>query len=139
LDFHAIARACEIYTFRMHAAPSRYRKDMNAGGVNRLANHLLRRNKDADYVVNHLCGWLAQWASLREFVVELAKGGPQYHHDPETKGWSHCYYFLYEYEIWASPKGVSPLPWATRKEHKVTTQEHILPQGHRGSAWWSAH
>lgn len=130
--FERVARAGEIYTFRVHAAGP-YRKDKNRPQLNKLANEVLRINKDADYVLSRLCGWLTSLAPMKDFLLGLADGRPKYGH------WSHTYYFLYEYELHHSPAGVSPLPWQASHQDKVNSQEHILPQTHRDSSWWESH
>lgn len=137
-DFEKVARACEIYTFRVYAV-LKYRKDNNLKGIIKLANEVLRLNKDATYVVNRICTWLEKYAPLKDVILKLANGEPKYYFDPLVKGWQHCYYFLYEYELGCSPPGVSPLPWATNKLDKINSQEHILPQSHRDNGWWQLH
>ena len=137
-DFEKVARACEIYTFRVYAV-LRYRKDNNAKNIIKLANEVLRLNKDYNHVINRMCTWLQTLAPLKEVISKLANTEPKYYFDPLVKGWQHCYYFLYEYELGCSPQGVSPIPWARNKADKINTQEHILPQSHRGGSWWQSH
>lgn len=137
-EFEKVARASEIYTFRVYAV-LRYRKDNNSKNIIKLANEVLRLNKDYNHVVNRICTWLQSLAPLKEVILKLANTEPKYYFDPLVKGWQHCYYFLYEYEVGCSPQGVSPLPWARNKADKINTQEHILPQSHRDGGWWQSH
>lgn len=137
-EFERVARACEIYTFRVYAV-MRYRKDNNSKGIIKLANEVLRLNKDSAHVMGRICNWLRSLASLKQVILKLADGEPKYYYDQYVKGWQHCYYFLYEYEIGFSPVGVAPLPWEAEKTQKINSQEHILPQNHRDGAWWEDH
>jgi hypothetical protein len=134
-DFEKVARACEIYTFRVYAV-MKYRKDKNSKPLLTLAQEVLRLNKSADYVVQELCRWLAEYAPLSAVINQLANGEPKYYYDTQMRGWPYTYYFLYEYELWCSPSGVAPLPWGQQREEKVHSQEHILPQAHRDAGWW---
>lgn len=136
-DFEKITRACEIYTFRVYAV-MRYRKDNNSKKIIKLANEILRLNKDVTYVVNRICLWLKDLAPIKKVIAKIADSEPKYYFDDYVKGWQHCYYFLYEYEIGCSPSGVAPLPWAKNKSDKINTQEHILPQTHRDGGWWES-
>ncbi|WP_334162659.1 DUF262 domain-containing protein [Phenylobacterium sp.] len=137
-DFEAVARACEIYTFRVYGVVRR-RKDRNGATHTEIANAVLRSNRTSAWVQQSLCALLERDAPMRLVLNNLANGEPKYAYDSRMPGWSLCYYFLYEYEIANSPTGVAPLPWATSVEQKANTQEHILPQSHRDGGWWQAH
>jgi hypothetical protein len=136
-EFEELARACEIYTFRLHAVLGR-RKDMNAIGIITLANQVLIHGEPIGKVLSQLCTWLGSWASLDKVVGFLANGEPKYHFDNSVSGWAYCYYFLYEYEVHVSPLGVSGLAWGDNNQAKINSQEHILPQKHRDGGWWQA-
>lgn len=137
-DFKEVVKACEIYTFRVHAVIRR-RKDANARKIIELANEILLGGKEVGYVLQKICALLRSDAPLERVVSELADGKPKYAYDPDVTGWAYCYYFLYEYEIANSPSGVAPLPYARNKELIKNQQEHILPQKHRDHGWWEAH
>ena len=137
-EFADVVRACEIYTFRVHAV-IRKRKDANATKIVELANEVLRGGKDIAHVLRKICGWLATYAPLARVIADLADGKPKYAYDQTVSGWAYCYYFLYEYELSVSPAGVAPLPYETNKESVKNQQEHILPQQHRDGGWWEAH
>lgn len=137
-EFEQIARACEIYTFRVHAVMRR-RKDTNGAAVVELGSEVLTADKDARYVLVKLCEWLTALAPMSSVVKELAKDDAKYSFDPLVRGWAYCYYFLYEYELSVSPLGVQPLLYAGTREDERTTQEHILPQDHRDGSWWQTH
>ncbi len=137
-DFERLARVCEVYTFRVHGAMGA-RSNTNTSGVLGLANEVLQNSKDIDHVSSVVCEWLRRMAPMRAVLERLADGTPKYAFDPNTKGWKHCYYFLYEYELGVSPQGTQPLPYAEDDEAKKNTQEHILPQQHRDGAWWESH
>lgn len=136
-DFAKVARACEIYTFRVYAV-MRYRKDKNSKAIISLAQEVLRLDRNLGYVLATICKWMGDLAPMSEVLGALANGENKYFYDPKYKGWAHTYYFLYEYELFLSPAGVPPLPWAKNREEKVNTQEHILPQNHRDSGWWES-
>jgi len=137
-DFEIVARACEIYTFRVYAV-MRYRKDKNSQKIIHLAHQVLIERKDVGYVVSRICSWLQELAPLSKVIQEIGDGEPKYYYDSTIRGWLHTYYFLYEYEISVSPSGVSPLPWGATKFQKVNTQEHIMPQNHRDGSFWQSH
>lgn len=136
--FAKVAHACEIYTFRVYAVIRR-RKDANAAKIVELANEILRGGKDEGYVLRTVCSWLKVYAPLSAVIGQLADGKAKYAFDPLVAGWSHCYYFLYEYELSVSPAGVAPLPYESNRDQVKNQQEHILPQQHRDDGWWSAH
>lgn len=137
-EFEQIARACEIYIFRMFAV-MRFRKDKNASEIIRTANQALRNDAEHTYVQRQICVWLVQSAPMSQVIGRLGDGEPKYAYDSRINGWSKCYYFLYEYEVGNAPTGVGPLPWGTSHAQKINTQEHILPQGHRDGGWWEGH
>lgn len=137
-DFEVVARACEIYTFRVHAVMG-YRKDKNSNGLLHLARRVLLEDLQKDQVLKQLCDWLSQLAPLEKVVKEIFNGSAKYNFDSAIRGWLHTYYFLYEYELSNSPAGVAPLPWGTSREQKVSTQEHILPQSRVAGGWWETH
>ena len=134
-DFEAVARFCEIYTFRVYSV-MRFRKDKNSVGIIRLASAVLRINKGIQHLVTKICDWLADMAPMKKVIEVLANGEPKYYYDPTIRGWPYCYYFLYEYEVAFSPLGVAPLPWGNRQDQKINSIEHILPQQHRDQGWW---
>lgn len=137
-EFCEVAKACEIYTFRVHAVIRR-RKDANSPKIIELANSIIMGGIDIKDVLRRICQWLNVLAPLKNVVNELADGKPKYAHDPMVAGWSHCYYFLYEYELSVSPVGVSPIAYVSNKELAKNQQEHILPQQHRDNGWWQDH
>jgi hypothetical protein len=137
-QFETVVRACEIYTFRLHAVMGR-RKDMNAPSITSLAHDVLLNGKDEKFVLERICGWLQDLAPISHVINELANGEAKYDYDQRIRGWERCYYFLYEYELANSPHGVAPILWATSEAGRVNTQEHILPQSHRDRGWWQAH
>lgn len=137
-DFKKICKACEIYTFRVHAV-MRYRKDNNANQIIKLSKKVLLNNLPCCDVLSIICSWLDKFAPLKDVILKLADGEPKYYFDSNVKGWQHCYYFLYEYELYNSPQGVSPLSWGINKADKINSQEHILPQDHRDGGWWENH
>jgi hypothetical protein len=134
-DFELVARACEIFTFRFYAVMG-YRKDRHSGPILKLAHQVLMRKVSLPEVLGRICQWLKEHASLAQVLDELASGRAKYYHDRDVKGWAHCYYFLYEYELFNSPTGVAPIPWESSGEGRKNTQEHILPQTHRDNGWW---
>lgn len=135
LDFESVTRACEIFTFRFYAIMGN-RKDRHAGPILKLAHEVLLAGANLGAVNRRICLWLRDHAPLAKVVDELASGRAKYYFDRDVKGWSHCYYFLYEYEIGNSPQGVAPIPWESSGQGRVNTQEHILPQSHRDGGWW---
>ena len=134
-DFEKLAEVCEKYTFRVHGVLGK-RKDNNSARIISLANDILKNLQSIDYVINIVCDWLSSHAPLSEVVRKLSNGEPKYNFAQGISGWPHCYYFLYEYEIYVSPTGVQPLPWGRNREEKINTQEHVLPQSHRDGGWW---
>ena len=137
-DFESLSRICEVYTFRVHGALGA-RSNANTSGVIGLANEMLRNEKGIAHVGQVVCEWLARRAPMKDVLLRLADGSAKYAHDPDTRGWKQCYYFLYEYELNLSPEGTEPLPYAEDDETMKNTQEHILPQGHRDGDWWEQH
>ncbi|WP_133489749.1 DUF262 domain-containing protein [Aliiroseovarius marinus] len=137
-DFEKIARACEIYVFRIYAVMRR-RKDMNSKSHINISHTLLNPGQSADWVLQNLCKLLDATAPMKRIIETLSDGNPKYAYDPQVSGWGHCYYFLYEYEINYSPAGVAPFRWGKAKQEKINTQEHILPQAHRDGGWWESH
>lgn len=132
-DFEKVCRACEIYTFRMHAL-SRYRVDKNSKVILNIANQVLKNNKEANYIISELGRLLNLSASLKSSMSRLMSGELNY------KNWiGYLYYFLYEYEVSISASGVHRIPWARSDEEKENSIEHILPQEHRDSSWWEKH
>jgi hypothetical protein len=136
-DFAEVARACEIYTFRVHAV-IRKRKDANAVKIVELANQVLIGGKGLTDVFQAVCKWLKAYAPMASIIQELVDGKAKYAFDQSVVGLGHCYYFLYEYELSVSPSGVAPLPYSSNKDVVKNQQEHILPQAHRDGAWWES-
>lgn len=132
-DFEKVCRACEIYTFRMHAL-SRYRVDKNSKVILNIANQVLKNNKDAQFIISELGKLLSSSANLRSSINKLMSGDLNY------KNWiGYLYYFLYEYEVSISASGVHRIPWARSDEEKENSIEHILPREHRDADWWEKH
>jgi hypothetical protein len=136
-QFAAVARACEIYTFRVYAAIG-YRKDKFANHISHLAHEVLIGGAQDSAVLERICLWLKDLAPMSMFLSRLGDGEAKYYHDPRIRGWVYCYYFLYEYELSCSPLGVSPIAWESSGQGRINTQEHILPQTHRDGDWWEA-
>lgn len=100
-DFEKVCRACEIYTFRMHAL-SRYRVDKNSKVILDISNQVLKNNKNYVFILSELGKLLNQSASLKNSISKLMSGDLNY------KNWiGYLYYFLYEYEVSISASGVS--------------------------------
>jgi hypothetical protein len=137
-EFEKCARACEVFTFRTYAAGP-YRKDKHASHIVKLAHDVLVGGKVESDVLARICRWLKDLAPMSKFIAELANGKAKYAADPDVRGWSYCYYFLYEYELDCSPRGVSPLNWLEPGVGRDNSQEHILPQKHRDGGWWASH
>jgi len=132
-EFATVARACEIYTFRMHGI-CRYRIDKNSKAILELSNNILKNQRDSQYVIKEVAKLLNSHASLEYSIKQLLSGELNY------KSWrNHLYYMLYEYELSESSAGVKPINWAASDEEKDNTIEHILPQEHRDGAWWEKH
>lgn len=132
-DFEKVCRACEIYTFRMHAL-SRYRVDKNSKVILDISNQVLKNNKNYVFILSELGKLLNQSASLKNSISKLMSGDLNY------KNWiGYLYYFLYEYEVSISASGVQRIPWARSDEEKANSIEHILPQEHRDNGWWEKH
>ncbi|UTT85440.1 DUF262 domain-containing HNH endonuclease family protein [Vibrio pelagius] len=137
-DFEDVAETCEKYIFRVHCVINK-RKDFNSKNIISLANSVLKNSKDKSYVLKNLYLDITETAPIEDVVKKLSNGEVKYNYDPRVSGWLYLYYFLYEYELYLSPQGVSPLPWATSKTEKINTIEHILPQQHRDGGFWEAH
>jgi hypothetical protein len=137
-QFTEVSRTCEIYTFRTTPV-MKLRKDGNAVAIHKLANEVLRNNKDDKHVKEQICGWLGRLAPLSKVIAKLGNGEAKYYFDPYVKGWPYTYYFLYQYEISCSPLGMPQMGWAKDKRTRRITIEHILPQSHRDKGWWEAH
>jgi hypothetical protein len=137
-DFERVTRWCEIYTFRVHALAGR-RTDTNKHPINSLAHQIYFKGKDINHVGSVLCGWLHDYSPLGRAVKFLCDGNAKYYFDRRMRGWSHCFYFLYQYELSVSPHGVLPIPWKARPDEQKSTIEHILPQTHRDGGWWQTH
>jgi hypothetical protein len=137
-EFEAIARACEIFTFRIYAV-SRYRKDKYSVNINSIAHEVLMGGKRSDWVIGQLCRMMKTDASLKSCIADLTDEKPKYYYDQQFKGWAYSYYFLYEYEVYCSPKSVPPIHWQPTREGRMSSIEHILPQAHRDGGWWEQH
>lgn len=133
VEFEKICRACEIYTFRMHAL-CRYRVDKNSKVILDIANQVLKNNKGYNFVINEIGKLLNSSASLSNSIYKLMSGELNY------KNWAnYLYYFLYEYEVSISSTGVQRIPWARSDEEKFSSIEHILPQDIKDNGWWEKH
>ncbi len=131
--FDEIARACEVYTFRMHGI-CRYRVDKNSKAILEISNQVLKNQKGSDFVLQELSKLLNEGAKLADCIKNLISGDINY------RNWRpYLYYMLYEYELSESSAGVKPLNWASSEEEKDNTIEHILPREHRDGAWWEQH
>jgi len=137
-DFERVAKWSEIYTFRVHALSGR-RTDTNKQAINTLAHQIYFEGKDINHVGREFCRWLSALSPLVSAIKFLCDGNAKYYFDRRMRGWSHCFYFLYQYELSVSPHGVLPIPWKARPEDQKSTIEHILPQTHRDSGWWEQH
>lgn len=137
-EFERVSQWAEIYTFRVHAIGGK-RTDTNKVGINELAHNLYSAQISLHRTSEVLCFWLNQHCSFREMLRKLSDGEPKYHYDRLMKGWEHCYYFLYQYELSVSPAPSNPIPWLRSREQRKATIEHILPQAHRDGAWWEEH
>ncbi|ELK8309632.1 TPA: DUF262 domain-containing protein [Vibrio vulnificus] len=129
-DFADIARACEIYTFRMHAI-SRYRTDKNSKELLKLSHRILKTNITKGEVLQDLGKMLFDNSPLVSGVEKVLSGELNY------RNWSQTYYFLYEYELFNS--SVSVVEWKDSDEDKSSSIEHILPQCISTSDWWKTH
>ena len=134
-DFERVARWAEIYTFRVHALAGR-RTDANKQPIITLAHEIYFQGKCADEVGGVICAWLQDLAPLTRAVAFLANGEPKYNFDGKVRGWSHAYYFLYQYELSVSPTAVRAISYRKNREEQRATIEHILPQTHRDGGWW---
>lgn len=133
IEFEKVCRACEIYTFRMHAL-CRYRVDKNSKVILDIANQVLKNNKEYRFVISELGKLLNSSATLNISMSKLMSGELNY------KNWTnYLYYFLYEYEISISATGVQRIPWARSDEDKLNSIEHIAPQEIRDNGWWEKH
>lgn len=132
-EFEKVCRACEIYTFRMHAL-CRYRVDKNSKVILDIANQVLKNNKGYQFIIGEIGVLLNSSASISNSISKLMSGELNY------KNWTNfLYYFLYEYEVSISATGVQRIPWARSDEDKVNSIEHILPQDIRDNGWWEKH
>jgi len=131
-DFKELVKACEIYVFRVHAVENT-RKHYFRREIYLLAKEILLNNQSLRQTLRWFCQNMEPTASLAQMVATLSDGNPKY--AGVSKGWAHSYYFLYEYEM-SFGRGTVALPYATDKETKINSQEHILPQQHRDGAWW---
>lgn len=129
-DFSDIARACEIYTFRMHAL-SRYRTDKNSKELLRLSHKILRTNVSKDEIILELGRMLHHSAPLTNGVEKVLSGELNY------RNWSYTYYFLYEFELFNS--SIAYVQWKETDDERLSSIEHILPQSISTSDWWSSH
>jgi hypothetical protein len=134
-EFERLAKWCEIYTFRVHGLAQR-RTDKNSQGIIALAHSILFHQIPLIKAGEQLCKWLDDIAPLKTAFNFLTDGGVKYYFDTRMKGWGHCYYFLYQYEISTIHGGASPISWEDSKEKQKSSIEHILPQTHRDGGWW---
>lgn len=137
-DFEKVAKWCEIYTFRVHGLAGR-RTDINKQSINSLAHEIYFKGMDVNHVGRKLCKWLSVLSPLQNAIKFLCDGNAKYSFDRRMRGWSHCFYFLYQYELSVSPQGVRPISWKARPDEQKSTIEHILPQTHRDGGWWEQH
>lgn len=129
-DFSKVAKACEIYTFRMHGI-CRYRVDKNSKAILKLSHQILVGKIEVEDVLKQIALWLSNDSSMAVCVEKLASTDLNY------KNWTLTYYFLYEFEMSLS---VQPtLPWAETDHKKFESIEHILPQNSRTAEWWKIH
>ena len=133
--FRKACKYCEIFTFRHHAIWKGRRKDMRKGDIRKLSNRILKDGKDIRYVAKKFCKWLSSDGHMKDLINFLSGSDSKY---PPNNGWSHCYYFLYEYEYKLS--GNYGYSWDPKKYDSI---EHILPEtidtpGDPNCIWWSA-
>lgn len=129
-DFCEIARACEIYTFRMHAL-ARYRVDKNSKALLNLSHQVLCTSITKEEIIIELGRLLESSSTLIDNASKLVSGELNY------KNWSYTYYFLYEYEMFNS--SINTIEWANSDERKSESIEHILPQNTLDQGWWQKH
>ncbi|UQA51969.1 DUF262 domain-containing protein [Vibrio sp. ED002] len=127
-DFASIARACEIYTFRMHAL-WRYRVDKCSKDIMELSHKILCDNFSCKDAIKYISTILVENANLISCVSKLSTGEINYNN------WSYLYYFLFEYE--KSKSAYPTLDWQTNDKAKRDSIEHILPQV--CETWWIEH
>lgn len=133
IGFKNIVRACEIYTFRMHAL-RKYRIDRNSKGILELSSEILKGEVEAKEVLEKIGAFIDADAPMESCIKQIINGSLNY------KTWrNYLYYMLYEYELSVSPLGVAPINWAANDKDKVNSIEHILPQNHRDDGWWQKH
>jgi len=135
-EFAELSYICEIYLFRTYALRGR-RTDANRPAINALAHEILFKDSASIVQVKaRVCKWLKDLASLEEGISFLCDGGAKYYFDSKMRGWSHSYYFLYQYELKCSPATTEPIRWNTNAEDQKASIEHILPQSSRDGGYW---
>jgi len=138
-DFEELCEVCEIYVFRTYALRGR-RTDANKIAINTVAHGILLDGLELEQVKSIICQWLEELAPFEQGLSFLCDGGAKYYYDKTYKGWSHCYYFLYQYELslQGANANTDPPNWHTNPEQQKGSIEHILPQKHRDRGWWES-
>jgi len=137
-DLNRLVEACEKMLFRIYGIKN-YRTDYLSSEINRMSGQLLHERASIEDSVTEIAEYLSDSCSIESMLRFLTNDEPKYSYAKGYKGWDHCYYFLYEYEIHHSAPGIPVCEWASGKEAKLSTQEHILPQTHRDGGWWEKH
>ena len=113
-EFEEVARACEVFTFRLYSV-CRRKVTYKFSEIIKLANDILIKRKDKNYIITKLCKWLQEDAPLSKVLNELGNAGPKYE---EWK--AGLYYFLYEWEIECSPSGTTfSKQYAQKEKDKI--------------------
>jgi hypothetical protein len=133
-DFTPIVELCEKYTFRTYGILG-FRKDKNSTKIMKLTNKIIHNSKiTSQRIQNEISKWIRDYSPIKTCLLKLSDGNAKYNHTNNISGWSQCYYFLYHWEMFNSPKGMPKLSWQNSKNGKVSTQEHIMPQAF--NTWW---
>jgi len=127
-EFENVVRACEIYTFRMHAL-AKYRVDKNSAAILEFSNQILLSTKSSDWIITKLSILMTKDDSIDDIFGKLLTGELNY------KNWNYLYYFLYEYELSLTASNGRPIDYTNKKD----SIEHILPQSHRDNDKWESH
>lgn len=137
-EFETVCRWSEIYTFRVYGFVPR-RVDQGKKEINRLAHEILQLGLTAEKVGQRLCSWMDTLCPAATAFKFLSDGEAKYSYDRRVRGWSHCYYFLYQYELSESPAGTEPVPWVAKVAERKESIEHIMPQTRSATGWWESH
>lgn len=135
-EFAEIAKFCEIYTFRNYAVYKGKRKDSWKSEIRSLSHSMLSGKEDPKSIKKKFCSWINKDGGIENMIRFLSDKSPKY---PSKSGWTHHYYFLYEYEFHLTGN-YGKYPWNPKKKDSV---EHILPKGYLtgkkpGQSWWKS-